>query len=73
LGSGGCHGAASTRLIEIAAPGEPYADNNIALVFETHLLGYIHRNMVVRKLSKLRRVFVIFPYAGQRELRLGEM
>src|SRR5215469_17246972 len=42
-------------------------------LIETHLLGYLHRDVMVEKVSKGRWVFVISGFAGKQELRLGEL
>jgi hypothetical protein len=42
-------------------------------LIETHLLGYVERNVIVEKLRKGRRVFCVDGYNGKRELWPGDI
>jgi hypothetical protein len=42
-------------------------------LLDTHLMGYINRNVTVEKSRKGRRLFLAEGYAGRRELRPGDI
>jgi hypothetical protein len=42
-------------------------------LLDTHLMGYINRNVAIEKSRKGRRVFSADGYAGRRELGSGEI
>src|SRR5215469_10444343 len=51
----------------------PNTNKQNSHLIETHLLGYLYRDVVVEKMRKGRRVFVISRFAGKQELCLGEL